>query len=408
MRAFASEEETPFDSWQKARHRSQKRRRLIGLGSTLAAILALGGWILLINQDGRGTPPVHSRTGAEVSLAAARDHGAEQWAGDELQIAHDRFWKAEHENAQQKGRLPLLRDFRAARESYRQADSLAQTAEDLALERHANAYARAESLLAEAVEMRAHVHTLHTAVRVAGAESRRLRSATNAIREAGEYIAQENYALAEERVESARRDLNVLRAAAFERAGRFVDVEEIGRWERWIAETVAWSRKNKDVAVIVNKEKNLLTVYRNGVASKNYPVDLGSNRAQTKQMAGDLATPEGKYTIKTLKGAGQSQYYKALEINYPNREDLARFEQARKSGRIPRRAHPGSLIEIHGEGGKGADWTKGCVALSNRHMDEVFAMVRLGTPVTIVGGDGSGGIFSELLRNHPREEDQTP
>jgi L,D-peptidoglycan transpeptidase YkuD (ErfK/YbiS/YcfS/YnhG family) len=52
---------------------------------------------------------------------------------------------------------------------------------------------------------------------------------------------------------------------------------------------------------------------------------------------------------------------------------------------VPANAGIGSLIEIHGEGGQGRDWTDGCVALSNSDMDRVFSHARVGTPVTIVG-----------------------
>jgi hypothetical protein len=33
-------------------------------------------------------------------------------------------------------------------------------------------------------------------------------------------------------------------------------------------------------------------------------------------------------------------------------------------------------------------------------MLELFRMVEVGTPVTIVGGDGSGGVFTDLVRRH--------
>jgi lipoprotein-anchoring transpeptidase ErfK/SrfK len=45
----------------------------------------------------------------------------------------------------------------------------------------------------------------------------------------------------------------------------------------------------------------------------------------------------------------------------------------------------GGLIEIHGAGGQGRNWTDGCVALVNPDMDRLFAAVGVGTPVTIVG-----------------------
>ena len=45
----------------------------------------------------------------------------------------------------------------------------------------------------------------------------------------------------------------------------------------------------------------------------------------------------------------------------------------------------GDLIEIHGDGGKGGNWTQGCVALKNSDMDILFKYVSKGTPVTIIG-----------------------
>ena len=52
-----------------------------------------------------------------------------------------------------------------------------------------------------------------------------------------------------------------------------------------------------------------------------------------------------------------------------------------------------------GDGGRGKDWTRGCVALSNSDIDDLFRRVGVGTPVTIVGGDGHGR-FARLVREH--------
>jgi len=103
-----------------------------------------------------------------------------------------------------------------------------------------------------------------------------------------------------------------------------------------------------------------------------------------------------------VKGRGQTLYYKALLLDYPNREDLQRIAAAKDQGIIPRNAGPGALIEIHGEGGRGVDWTNGCVAVTNPQMDQLFQWVRVGTPVTIVGGDGSKGSFSSLAERFER------
>ena len=99
---------------------------------------------------------------------------------------------------------------------------------------------------------------------------------------------------------------------------------------------------------------------------------------------GDKATPEGKYHITKKKSRPQTKYHKALLINYPNDDDKARYNAGVKKGSIPKRGI-GNLIEIHGDGGKGRNWTAGCVALTDNDIDKVYELVGVGTPVTIVG-----------------------
>jgi hypothetical protein len=43
------------------------------------------------------------------------------------------------------------------------------------------------------------------------------------------------------------------------------------------------------------------------------------------------------------------------------------------------------MIEIHGDGGKGGNWTQGCVALKNSDIDILFKYVSKGNTVTIIG-----------------------
>jgi len=184
---------------------------------------------------------------------------------------------------------------------------------------------------------------------------------------------------------------------------RFADEDRVSTWRRWIEETVAWSREHEAVALVVVKEKNLLTVYRNGRVLRSFAADMGSNNLAQKYRQGDRATPEGRYRVKQLKDRGQSRYHRALLLDYPTPEDLRRIQAAKEAGIIPSNAGPGALIEIHGEGGRGEDWTNGCVAVTNDQMDELFRLVRVGTPVTIVGGDGSDGSFSSLAERLRRE-----
>jgi hypothetical protein len=72
-------------------------------------------------------------------------------------------------------------------------------------------------------------------------------------------------------------------------------------------------------------------------------------------------------------------------LDYPNAQDRAHFAQMKKQGLISRRAGIGNLIEIHGNGGRGFDWTSGCVGMRDRDIDDLFRIVGTGTRVTIVG-----------------------
>jgi murein L,D-transpeptidase YafK len=91
------------------------------------------------------------------------------------------------------------------------------------------------------------------------------------------------------------------------------------------------------------------------------------------------------YKVTKKKKGVQTRYYKALLINYPNEQDVIEFKNSVKKGILSKRAKSGGLIEIHGDGGKGFDWTNGCVALTNSDMDRIYDIASIGMPVNIVG-----------------------
>ena len=166
---------------------------------------------------------------------------------------------------------------------------------------------------------------------------------------------------------------------------RFSDPKLLRRWRGWVETTIAESKRRGSAAIIVDKLRHKLHVYDNGIRIATYPAELGANGLRPKNHAGDRATPEGRYTVVETRQNGATKFYKALLLNYPNAEDQARFRAAQKQGSIPARVGIGSLIEVHGKGGDGRDWTDGCVALANRDMDQVFKKSRAGMAVTIVG-----------------------
>lgn len=110
---------------------------------------------------------------------------------------------------------------------------------------------------------------------------------------------------------------------------------------------------------------------------KMYDIGLGFAPVGDKQVEGDGKTPEGLYYIDRRNP--NSEYHLSIGINYPNERDIAEAEKLGKS--------PGGDIFIHGRGKPVdfliRDWTFGCIAVTNDEIEEIYAMVRDGTPVAI-------------------------
>ncbi|MFN0150384.1 MAG: murein L,D-transpeptidase family protein [bacterium] len=162
-------------------------------------------------------------------------------------------------------------------------------------------------------------------------------------------------------------------------------LDKTSTWEKWARAAIARSKASGGSLILVDKMRRHCYLYERGRLVDTYSADLGTNWVGHKRMSGDRATPEGNYLVSEKKANGATKYYKALLINYPNADDKARFTAAKRAGRIPESARIGNLIEIHGDGGRGYDWTLGCVALTNKDMDRLYSRVAVGTPVLIVG-----------------------
>ncbi len=157
------------------------------------------------------------------------------------------------------------------------------------------------------------------------------------------------------------------------------------QWKIWIDSTIALSKENHDYSIIVDKFSHKFFVYLDGTKITEFTAELGKNWVGDKRRRGDKATPEGMYKITKKFESDSTTYYKALLLDYPNGEDTMKFMAEIERGSLAPSAKIGDMIEIHGNGGRGADWTAGCIALKDREMDSIFKYVREGTPVTIVG-----------------------
>jgi len=167
--------------------------------------------------------------------------------------------------------------------------------------------------------------------------------------------------------------------------GHYADERRVNGWRRLVQRAVEWSRANRAAAIVISKADRRLILYRNGRPVLSYPVRLGYNGMLEKRYQGDGATPEGLYHVSRKRDQGQTLFYKALLLDYPNSEDRRRFQQAIKTGRVPKGAFIGGQIEIHGSGDDLLSQTLGCIQVENAHMDALFNAVEAGTPVTIVG-----------------------
>lgn len=160
--------------------------------------------------------------------------------------------------------------------------------------------------------------------------------------------------------------------------------KQLPKWKEWVKNALK-RNTGGNVLIIIDKYAHKLQVYKGGKQLYTFNAELGPNWIGNKKYRGDNATPEGNYRVKAKKSGRETKYYKALLLDYPNADDKQRFEADKKTGNLPRGAKIGSLIEIHGDGGKGIDWTNGCVALKNADMDILYGLASVNTRIVIVG-----------------------
>jgi L,D-peptidoglycan transpeptidase YkuD (ErfK/YbiS/YcfS/YnhG family) len=134
--------------------------------------------------------------------------------------------------------------------------------------------------------------------------------------------------------------------------------------------------------VLIEKKERRLTLLSEGEVIKTYKIALGGDPVGPKERQGDNKTPEGIYIIDSRNS--NSGYHLSLHISYPNEIDRRRAKELGVS--------PGGNIMIHGiKNGLSwvgayhaeVDWTKGCIAVTDEEMEEIFKLVPNGTIVEI-------------------------
>jgi lipoprotein-anchoring transpeptidase ErfK/SrfK len=157
-----------------------------------------------------------------------------------------------------------------------------------------------------------------------------------------------------------------------------------------------------NVWVRVDKSDRALYVYRGTELVRTYPADVAASEGDKVRRSAlgereHYRIPEGTFYI--CRKNPNSQYYLALVVSYPNVEHAARglrdglISEAQYDAIVeaneafeapPMGTALGGLIEVHGTGsGRQRAWTRGCVALRNVHMQELYDLVHVGTPIVI-------------------------
>ena len=135
-------------------------------------------------------------------------------------------------------------------------------------------------------------------------------------------------------------------------------------------------------SIVVEKSRHTMTLYNNGTPVRIYFIALGQNPVGKKIGIGDNRTPEGVYYIAGHNP--ESKYHLSLRVSYPNDQDMA---EARARG-----VAPGGDIMIHGlprgfenvgAEHRQRDWTKGCIAVTNAEIEEIWSAIPDGAVIYI-------------------------
>lgn len=158
-------------------------------------------------------------------------------------------------------------------------------------------------------------------------------------------------------------------------------------------------------AIEIDKSERLLLVKHGDRVARRFQIATGRGGLGDKRMRGDNKTPLGVYRITDFNDS--SNFHLFMALNYPNVKDAffglknrlisrAEFERivdaVRNDRRPPQNTRLGSAIGIHGLGAENSDklkvqrnldWTQGCIALTNRDVNELRSYVTVGTRVVI-------------------------
>lgn len=160
-----------------------------------------------------------------------------------------------------------------------------------------------------------------------------------------------------------------------------------------------------EYSIEILKSKRLLLIKQGDRVARRFKAATGNGGVGEKRIRGDNKTPVGIYHITGFNEGSAFDIF--MRLNYPNlkdgffglqralitREEFDHIVDAQRRDALPPQNTPlGGAIGIHGIGEEtvdrvkihqNIDWTKGCIALTNREIRELRNFVDIGTLVVI-------------------------
>ncbi len=136
----------------------------------------------------------------------------------------------------------------------------------------------------------------------------------------------------------------------------------------------------------VQKLDRRLTVYDDTTPIRSYPIVLGGDPYGAKLHEGDNRTPEGEYHI--LAKYPHRAWSRFMLLDYPTPLNVHLYDWSREFGLLPTNPGVGGQVGIHGTvddavNRRGDNWTRGCISLLNKDIEDLYSLVDVGTRVVI-------------------------
>lgn len=350
--------------------------------------------VLIVTIACREAPVLPEAEAAKKVEQRLWEAGASSFIPEDFEIFRSSLRIVRIKEMQERGRFPLFRNMDRIKGDYGklidQGESLLRKIEETKKKREDLLFSK----LQELEDLINRLRLIALSINESQGIRQRITGAEVLLAVARQKIEKKSYQEADNNLFLTRQQALSARQLVLDLFERYLDENYLNLWQKMAEETIADSKRSNSVAIIVDKLERKLIVYYRGERKSIYDIGLGRFSLADKLHAGDQATPEGKYKI--IKKILNSKYYKALLLDYPNEDDRRRFLEMKKKGLIPPQVGIGGLIEIHGGGQDGL--TYGCISLENEAMDDLFGIVEVGTPVTIVGTINRDSFILQLVR----------